>query len=93
MTTWLKGLMFCLRYHEQEFIWISVGVLAHASRNQIKEAKLVKVKQCYVLKQEISVHAISTYGFYSRPDTIEIWFVTSMIAKQNKQMIDLVVHW
>ena len=92
MTTWLKGLMFCLRYHEQEFIWISVGVLAHASRNQIKEAILVKVKQCCERKQETSVHAISTYGFYSRLDKIEIWFVTSMIAKQNKQMIDLVVH-
>ena len=40
----IKGLMFYLRYHEQGFIYVSIYVLTHVSRNQIKENSLLKVK-------------------------------------------------
>ena len=40
----IKGLMFYLRYHEQGFICVSIYVLTHESRNQIKESLLSKVK-------------------------------------------------
>ena len=40
----IKGLMLYLRYHEQEFICISICVLTYVARNQIKESLLDKVK-------------------------------------------------
>ena len=40
----IKGLMFYLRCHEQGFICVSIYVLTHVSRNQIKENSLLKVK-------------------------------------------------
>ena len=40
----IKGLMLYLRYHEQGFICISIRVLTHVSRNQIKKSLLNKVK-------------------------------------------------
>ena len=40
----IKGLMLYLRCHEQEFIFVSIYVLTHESRNQIKESLLNKVK-------------------------------------------------
>ena len=40
----IKGLMFYLRYHEQGFICVSIYVLTHVPRNQIKENSLLKVK-------------------------------------------------
>jgi len=40
----IKGIMFYLRYHEQEFMCISICVLTHVSRNQIKESLLLNVK-------------------------------------------------
>ena len=40
----IKGLMLYLRYHEQRFIYISLCILTHESRNQIKESLLDKVK-------------------------------------------------
>ena len=40
----IKELMLYLRYHEQEFICISICVLTYVSRNQIKESLLDKVE-------------------------------------------------
>ena len=40
----IKGLIFYLRHHEQGFIYRSLCVLSHVSRNQIKEIQLLKVK-------------------------------------------------
>ena len=50
----IKGLMFYLRYHEQGFICISLCVLSHVSRNQIKESLLLKVKHV-VMRNEKQV--------------------------------------
>ena len=47
----IKGLMFYLRYHEQGFICISLCVLSHVSRNQIKESLLLKIKH-FVMRNE-----------------------------------------
>ena len=44
----IKGLTLYLRYHEQEFICISIHVLSHVSRNQIKESILNKVKHVVI---------------------------------------------
>ena len=44
----IKGLTFYLRYHEQRFICISIRVLSHVSRNQIKESILNKVKHVVI---------------------------------------------
>ena len=42
----IKGLMFYLRYHEQEFICVSIYVLTHVSRNQIKREFIVESQAC-----------------------------------------------
>ena len=47
----IKGLMFYLRYHEQGFICVSIYVLTHESRNQIKESLLGKVKHVVMKKK------------------------------------------
>ena len=47
----IKGLMLYLRYHEQRFIYISLCVLTHESRNQIKESLLGKVKHVVMKKK------------------------------------------
>ena len=44
----IKGLMLYLRYHEHGFICISIRVLTHESRNQIKEILLDKVKHVVI---------------------------------------------
>ena len=44
----IKGLTLYLRYHEQRFICISIRVLTHESRNQIKEILLDKVKHAVI---------------------------------------------
>ena len=48
----IKGLMFYLRYHEQGFICISLCVLSHVSRNQIKESLLNKVKHVVIRNEK-----------------------------------------
>ena len=48
----IKGLMFYLRYHEQDFICISLCVLSHVSRNQIKESLLLKVKHVVIRNEK-----------------------------------------
>ena len=50
----IKGLTLYLRYHEQGFICISLCVLSHVSRNQIKESLLNKVKHV-VMRNEKQV--------------------------------------
>ena len=50
----IKGLMFYLRCHEQGFICVSIYVLTHVSRNQIKESLLLKVKHV-VMRNEKQV--------------------------------------
>ena len=50
----IKGLMLYLRYHEQRFICVSICVLTHESKNQIKESLLNKVKHV-VMKNEKQV--------------------------------------
>ena len=40
----IKGLTLYLRYHEHGFICISIYVMTHVSRNQIKESLLNKIK-------------------------------------------------
>jgi len=47
----IKGLMLYLRYHGQGFICISIRVLTHVSRNQIKESLLLKVKHVVIRKK------------------------------------------
>ena len=47
----IKGLMLYLRYHEQGFICISIRVLTHVLRNQIKESLLLKVKHVVIRKK------------------------------------------
>ena len=44
----IKGLMLYLRYHEQRFICVSICVLTHESKNQIKESLLNKVKHVVI---------------------------------------------
>jgi hypothetical protein len=44
----IKGLTLYMRYHEQGFICISIRVLTHESRNQIKEILLDKVKHAVI---------------------------------------------
>jgi len=61
----IKGLTVCLRYHEQEFICVSIYVLTHVSRNQIKEVILLNVKQSVKINNETSIHAMTINGFYS----------------------------
>ena len=48
----IEGLMFYLRYHEQGFICISICVLTHVSRNQIKESSLLKVKHVVIRNEK-----------------------------------------
>ena len=50
----IKGLMFYLRCHEQGFTCISLCVLSHVSRNQIKESLLLKIKHV-VMRNEKQV--------------------------------------
>ena len=64
----IKGLIFYLRYHEQGFICVSIYVLTHVSRNQIKGNSLLKVKhvvtrnekqifmQCWYM---VSIHGLT----------------------------------
>ena len=42
----IKGLIFYLRYHEQGFICVSIYVLTHVSRNQIKREFIVESQAC-----------------------------------------------
>ena len=48
----VKGLMIYLRYYEQGFICISMCVLTHISRNQIKESSLLKVKHVVIRNEK-----------------------------------------
>ena len=50
----IKGLTLYLRYHEHGFICISIYVMTHVSRNQIKESLLNKVKHV-VMRNEKQV--------------------------------------
>jgi len=65
----IKGLTLYLRYHEQGFIYVSICVsiyvLTHVSRNQIKEVILLNVKQSVKINNETSIHAMTINGFYS----------------------------
>ena len=60
--------MFYLRYHEQGFIYRSLCVLSHVSRNQIKESSLLKVKNVVIRNEKqvfmqcwymISIHGLT----------------------------------
>ena len=53
----IKRIMFYLRYHEQVFMCISICVLTHVSRNQIKESLLLNVKHIVKRnKKQVFIH-------------------------------------
>ena len=91
--------MFYLRYHEQGFIYRSLCVLSHVSRNQIKESLLLKSQACCDEKWEISIHAMTIYDFYSWLDIFEEYvrykIVQSIIARlhgvKQKEMCYILV--
>jgi len=64
----IKGLMLYLRYHEQRFICVSICVLTHESKNQIKESSLLKVKHVVIRNEKqvfmqcwymVSIHGLT----------------------------------
>jgi len=81
----IKGLMFYLRCHEQGFICVSIYVLTHVSRNQIKREFIVESQACCDKKWETNIHAMLIYGFYSWLDIFEEYvrykIVESIIAR------------
>ena len=84
----IKGLMLYLRYHEQGFICISIRVLTHVLRNQIKESLLLKVKHVVIRKKR---QVLMCYLMVSKYD-LSKWSMLCLkgqrfvITKQDKEM-------
>ena len=97
----IKGLMFYLRCHEQGFICVTIYVLTHVSRNQIKREFIVESQACCDKKWETSIHEMLIYGFYSWLDIFEEYLrykiIESTIArlhgvKQKEKTYTYVLH-
>ena len=97
----IKGLMFYLRYHEQGFICISLCVLSHVSRNQIKESLLLKVKHVVIRNEkQVFMQWQYTVSIHSLTYLKNMWdkkLVESIIArlhgvKQKEKTYTYVLH-
>ena len=97
----IKGLTLYLRYHEHGFICISIYVMTHVSRNQIKESLLNKIKHV-VMKNKKQVFMqwqvmVSIHGLIYLKNMWDIKIVKSFIArlhgvKQKEKTYTYVLH-
>jgi len=97
----IKELMFYLRYHEQGFIYVSIYVLTHVSRNQIKENSLLKVKHVVTRNEkQVFMQWQYTVSIHSLTYLKNMWdkkLVESIIArlhgvKQKEKTYTYVLH-